>query len=116
MHHFPYPSYLRTHRRRWSLTQPELGTLLGVSKSTVSKCEKLLRTPNLETVIGAEFVFGEPARRIFPSLYATVEARITLEAIVFAEKLSTRDTPKVRVKRQLLEAIARRAASDASHV
>ena len=114
MHHFPYPSYLRTHRDRWALTQPELGALLGgISASTVSKYEKLLRTPSIEAVIGAEFVFGEPARQLFPSLYATIEARVTLQAVEFAETLGSRTDPRTLAKRELLESIARRAASDA---
>jgi transcriptional regulator with XRE-family HTH domain len=116
MHHFPYPSYLRTHRDRWALSQSELGALLVVSDSTISKYEKLSRTPSLEAVIGAEFIFGEPARRLFPSLYATIEAAITLRAIELAEKLGDRADKKSLVKRELLEAIARRAASDAPHV
>jgi len=117
MHHFPYPSYLRTHRERWALTQPELGALIGeTSAPTISKCELLKQTPSLDLIIGAEFIFGEPARRLFPSLFATVEAKVTLNAIEFAEKLAGRDNAKARVKRELLEAIARRAASDAPHI
>lgn len=117
MHHFPYPSYLRTHRDRWALSQPELGSLLGgLSASTISKYEKLLRTPSLEAVIGAEFIFGEPARQLFPALYSTIEASVTLQAIEFAERLGAKDSRKARVKRELLESIARRAASDAPNI
>jgi hypothetical protein len=113
MHHFPYPSYLRTHRDRWALSQPELAALLGsVSPSLVSKCELFARTPNVETIIGSEFIFGEPARRLFPALYASVELKVTLQAALMAEALAGNKSKKALLKRELLEAIARRAASD----
>ncbi|HEY4941398.1 MAG TPA: hypothetical protein VII56_08210 [Rhizomicrobium sp.] len=117
MHDFPYPSYLRTHRKRWALTQPELGALLGDrSASLISKYEKLELTPSVEVVIGSEFIFGESARRLFPALYASVEAGITLRAVDLAEVLSTADGKAAQVKRELLEAIALRAASDKSTI
>lgn len=117
MHHFPYPSYLRTHRARWELTQPELGTLLGgISASLISKYETLARTPGVKTLIGAEFVFGEPARRLFPGLYASVEAGVTLRAVDFAEALHPANSKATKVKRELLEAIAVRAASEATAI
>lgn len=117
MHHFPYPSYLRTHRKRWALTQPELGVLLGgVSASLISKYETLARTPSVEALIGAEFIFGEPARRLFPGLYASTEAAVTLCAVDFAEALGATEGKTAQVKRELLEAIAARTASEASHV
>ena len=117
MHHYPYPSYLRTHRKRWGLTQAEFGTLLGgLSASLISKYETLARTPSVEALIGCEFIFGEPARRLFPGLYASVEAAVTLRAADFAEAIGATDDTSARVKRELLEAIAARAASEASSI
>jgi transcriptional regulator with XRE-family HTH domain len=117
MHHFPYPSYLRTHRKRWELTQPELGALLGgLSASLISKYETLARTPNVEALIGTEFIFGEPARRLFPGLYASVETAVTLRAVDFAEAVGATEDKSAQVKRDLLEAIAVRAASETSSI
>lgn len=113
MHHFPYPSYLGTHRKRWSLTQPELGALLGdLSGSLISKYEKLARRPSVQALIGSEFVFGESARRLFPALYASIELEVATRAAIFAETLAGDSGRNALVKRELLEAIALRAASD----
>ncbi|MBS1983504.1 MAG: helix-turn-helix transcriptional regulator [Bdellovibrionales bacterium] len=112
MHHFPYPTYLRTHRKRWGLSQRELASLLGQSVSLISRFERLSREPTVHALIGAEFAFGEPARRLFPGLYSTVEAAVTLRAIDFAERLAEQSSPIALVQRELLEEIARRAASD----
>lgn len=117
MKYFPYPSYLKTHRKRWQLTQRELGELLGdISDSRISRYEKLVQDPSLEVVIGAEFIFEEPARHLFPGLYSRVEQTVVREAAVFAEKLAGADTKKTQLQRTLLDAIAYRAASDQSTI
>lgn len=113
MYNFPYPSYLRTHRKRWALSQPELGALLGdLSASLISKYEKVERNPSADSLIGAEFVFGEPARRLFPGLYESIELEVTNRAAILAELLAKSSGRDALVKRELLEAIALRAASD----
>lgn len=115
MHHFPYPSYLRTHRKRWGLSQPELAALLGVrSASAISRYEQLTRRPSIDVLIGSEFIFGESARRLFPAVYAAIELKITARAALFDDGLADLETRDAREKRQLLEAIAMRAASDQS--
>jgi len=117
MHDFPYPAYLATHREAWRLSQPELGYLLGgYSASAISKYERLVRTPNVQVLIGSEFIFGEPARRLFPGLYATVEVAVTKRAARMAEELAGEGGTKAEAKRELLLAIAERAASDAPTV
>ncbi len=116
MHDFPYPSYLRTHRSRWALTQRELGALLGISEEAISRYESLNRTPRPETIIGAEFVFGVHARRIFPSLYAAVELKIAERAALLAETLCGLTDADSLIKRQLLEEIASRVAGEQSNV
>lgn len=112
MFHFPYPSYLRTHRKRWALYQDELGKLLGLPKGVISKYERLERAPSVEALIGSEFVFGESGRRIFPHLYAAVEIGVTKRAAEQAERISTLKDKRMRLHREFLEEIARRAASD----
>ena len=116
MHAFPYPSYLRTYRKRWALKQPELGELLGVSAGSISKYEKIARTPSVETLIGTEFIFGVHARRIFPALYASVELKIAQRAAALAQALVGRDDKETLVTRQLLEEIALRVASEEPNI
>lgn len=116
MHDFPYPSYLRTHRERWTLTQAEFGALLDIAESAVSRYEKLQRTPSVRALIGAEFIFGVHARRIFPGMYASVEFEISKVAGEFAEALAHLDAEDTAVKRQLLEEIALRIAGEQLNV
>ena len=113
MRHFHYPIYLRTHRDRWGLTQRELAALLGnKSANVISKYERLARHPNVEALIGSEFIFGEKARRLFPELYSAVELGITRRAAHLAEGLVGDETRDALAKRELLDAIAMRAAND----
>lgn len=116
MHDFPYPSYLRTNRKRWALTQRELGALLGITEEAISRYESLNRAPRPETIIGAEFVFGVHARHLFPSLYAFVELKIAKRAALLAELLAGLTDEESIIKRQLLEAIAARVAGEQLNV
>lgn len=118
MDHFPYPTYLPTHRERWRLSQDELGELLGhkPGSGVISKYENLTREPSVAALVGSAFVFDVPARELFPALYATVESMVTLRAIDLAEKIGDSADKKSLAKRALLESIARRAAGDASAV
>ena len=116
MHEYPYPSYLKTHRTRWTLTQHDLSALLGVSDDAISRYESLNRTPALQTVIAAEFIFGVHARRIFPSLYTSVERNVAARAAVMAESIGDRTDEESLIKRQLIEAIALRMAGEQFNV
>ncbi|MDR3526092.1 MAG: helix-turn-helix transcriptional regulator [Rhizomicrobium sp.] len=116
MHDFAYPSYLRTYRKRWALTQRELGALLGISASHISKLEKLAERPSVVTLIGAEFVFGVHSRRLFPALYASVETMIARRAALLAETMRGLGGETLAIKRQLLDEIASRIAGEKPHV
>ncbi len=112
MKSFPYPSYLRTHRDGWALTQPELGLLLGVSGSQISRYEKLVDQPTLPSVIAAEFIFEEPARHLFPGIYMAVEQSVIARTADLRERIGLPKTRKAERKLLLLDALAARAASD----
>ncbi len=113
MQHFPYPSYLRTHRKQWALSRKQLGLLLGVrAPSVVSRYELLVRTPPLHVVIGSEFIFGKPAREIFPALYAGVELNVVGRAALLAEQIAGREDKDAKTIGELLDAIVARSVSD----
>src|SRR3954469_21756480 len=97
------PSYLRTYRKRNGLTQDETAFLLGYQSGTkVSRFERLARKPNLETALACEVVFGVPANKLFPSVYADIEQRVNERARLLASRLqeNTEDSPSKR-KRKL---------------
>jgi hypothetical protein len=55
--------------------------LLGYQSGTkISRFERLARQPNLETVIACQVVFGVPAHRLFPGVFAEVEKTVTERA------------------------------------
>jgi hypothetical protein len=117
MKDYPYPSYLRTNRKRWALTREQLGFLLGIAApSAVSRYEHLVRTPPAHVIIASEFIFGEHARQIFPGLYGSIERNVMGRAAIVAEQIGQRDDKTAKTIGELLDNIAARAASDASHV
>ena len=117
MRQFKYPNYLRAYRERWALTQRQLGTLLGgISASRISRYEDHTDIPPLKALIGCEFVFGEPARHLFPGIYATVERTVAERAQALAETLAGQEDARSLAQRELLEEIALRIAGDQSHI
>ena len=70
------PSYLLTLRKRSGLSQSELAMLLGISASALCRSESLSRRPTIELAIGAEIIFGQSAKDIFPALYGDVERAV----------------------------------------
>lgn len=103
------PSYLRTHRRSWALTQRELGELLGgVDASAISKFESATRVPNLEIMLGLEIVFDEPARALVPALSRHISQGVRLKAVALKERLAKRNDARSIRKRRLLEVLITR--------
>ena len=103
-------SYLRTYRKRGSLTQDEVAFLLGCESGTkISRFEHLARQPNLETAFACQVVFGIAAHKLFPSMFAEVEKTVTGRARELSARLQGRkrgpgDTG-VRHKLAILKAI-----------
>ena len=77
-------NYLRAYRKRGGLTQDEVAFLLGCkSGAKVSRYEKLMRQPNLQSVVACQAIFGVQAHELFPDIYKKVEQ----ETIKRAEEL-----------------------------
>ena len=100
-------NYLRTYRKRSSLSQDEVAFLLGCQTGTkVSRYERSARKPNLETILAYVVVFGTRGRELFAGTFQKVEKRIVNRAQLLTRKLS-RATPTAAAARklQILEAI-----------
>ena len=74
-------NYLRRHRRRSSLSQRELGHVLGYgNEGCISRHESFRILPSLEIAIGYEVVFRVPVSELFAGLRdevtEDVEARL----------------------------------------
>jgi transcriptional regulator with XRE-family HTH domain len=102
-------AFVRSHRRKWGLTQVDLARLLGLSsRSAVSRIERADRDPTTATVIACGLVFGLATLALFPSLHAEIEDAVRAAVAVLREKLADR-TDKVSIrKRALLAQVLKR--------
>jgi transcriptional regulator with XRE-family HTH domain len=74
-------NYLRTHRKRSSLSQEEVAFLLGCrSGAKVSRYESFARQPTIQTIFAYELIFGAHARELFAGLFQDIE-RETLRRV-----------------------------------
>ena len=104
------PSYLRTQRRKWGLTQRELALLIGSrSRAHVSRLERDQRAPSVHSLIAALVIFGESAPALFPHLYGAIEEEVLRSAAKLLEELSNDSTRRGARKRELLESVLHRA-------
>ena len=103
------PNYLHTLRKQWGLSQPELAALFNVTASAMSRFENQSRQPTVELVIGAEVIFGQTAKDVFPALYQETQRNIVDRAHVLHDSLEPRTDPATREKRRLLTEFIERA-------
>lgn len=102
--------FLRSHRKRWGLTQDELGALLGISRSAITKTEAGTRLPSARLILATEVVFGVSASEIFPSLHTEVITEVGLVALAMDRQLSG-PGPVRPASRYLVEQLLKRAKS-----
>lgn len=106
----PVHGYLRTHRRKWALTQKELAFLLGRKSSTqVSRLEKGKRIPSMDIVLACEVLFGLTPRSFFPKLYADIEEIVLVRAAMLYKRLDKETSRVAMRKKEFLSAALKRA-------
>lgn len=82
---------IRAHRRRWGLSQSELGWLIGITnRTTVSKIEMSKRRPKPEVIIACAVLFDLPLDSIFPGFQGEIECAICERATALRGKLAGR--------------------------
>ena len=86
-----FHNYVRTYRKRDSLTQDELAFLLGASSGAkLSRIERLSRPPSLKLALACQVIFGVPAHELFEGLFTEVEQKVTERARTLAQKITKR--------------------------
>ena len=107
----PLPTYLRTYRRKWALSQRELAQLLGgTNRSKISRYERLVRTPNREALIGLEFIFSGQSGQLFPTIELSIVRAVMGNAVELRDVLIAKsDAASVRKCRLLGDLISRSA-------
>lgn len=102
-------SYVRSHRRRWQLSQRELALLLGfTSQAVVSQHESLARLPQTKVLLKYEILFGEPVGELFPKLRKEAEDEIVIQVKALMQKLENRTDISTARKLELLTNLMRR--------
>jgi|SRR3989344_819470 len=105
-------SYIRTHRRKWALTQKDLAFLLGRKSSThVSRLEQSKRTPHVEIILACEILFGISSGQLLPKLYEEVEEQVMARAKELYEKLEGERSHPATRKKEFLSTVLKRAVT-----
>ena len=82
-------NYLRTYRKRASLSQDEVASMLGVSGGPkVSRFEGGSREPSLETALRYSALFGAPIEELFAGLCAKVADETARRGRVLERRVS----------------------------
>ncbi len=106
----PVHSYLRTHRRKWALTQKDLAFLFGRKSPThVSRLEKSKRVPTIDIVLACEILFGVKSHLIFPKLYEEIEDNVLARAAKLYEELEHKTSRTALKKKEFLNISLKRA-------
>jgi transcriptional regulator with XRE-family HTH domain len=98
--------YLKPYRRRWGLTQKELAVLLGFqSGAVVSRMERVLRHPTLETAYAVEIILGTPPAELFPTLHARVREQVLDRVRTYYDELQGNPSKSNQLKLDFFEGI-----------
>lgn len=101
-------NYLRTYRKRAGLSQDEMAYLLGCrSGAKVSRYERFVRQPTLQTALAYEAIFGVPVRELFAGIYQKVERPVSQRTQLLMRKLTAAKPDRITMRKlQILRAIA----------
>ncbi len=103
------PNYLRTNRKKISLSQEEVAFLLGMKGldkgNKVSRDENDARIPTLETALAYEAIYGKPIRELFAGRYEQIARDVSSRAKILSYRQNVMSAP---TKQQALSEIALR--------
>jgi len=100
------PNYIRTFRKRASLTQKEVAFLLGSkSGAAISRHERFKQTPDLQTLLAYEMLFRTPVRSLFSGTQEKVERKLLRRIRLLIRKLAEiQHGRRIQRKIEVLEA------------
>jgi transcriptional regulator with XRE-family HTH domain len=104
------PHYLRSCRRRASLSQRDVAVLLGVRAiSKISRYERNVMLPPIKTALAYQIIFGRPVAKLFCGAYHLIRIEVRRRASKLAENLSEISHSALDARRkESLQAILRR--------
>ena len=105
--HGSLDNYIAMHRQRVGLSQDELALLIAVEhRASISKFERGLRFPNLETLLALEIVLGQPSNELFAGVIERVRESVTSRARTLLETLDDTRSNEMVLKLDLLSKLA----------
>ena len=110
------PNYLQTQRKRLSLSQEEVGFLLGLAGmnkgNKVCRDENFAREPSLQDALAYEAIYGQPVRELFAGLYQQAQQNVAARAKILNFRKARK--PDVR-KHQAIIHLAEPASVNSSN-
>jgi transcriptional regulator with XRE-family HTH domain len=102
------PNYLQSQRKRLSLSQEEVGFLLGIrgmnKGEKICRDENFAREPSLQDALTYEAIYGRPVRELFAGLSHQAERDVKARAKILSfRKLRKLDARKQQAIIQLAQ-------------
>ena len=88
------PNRLWLARKRRGLGQKQIAFLIEKSIDEVSRYERGIHLPELQTLLALEIVYGTPLRLLFPELYEQVYSKVI-------DRIESRGTLRAKYQRLL---------------
>ena len=100
-------NYLRTHRKRLSLSQEEVAFLLGVqSGAKVCRHEMFACEPNLATALAYQVILQKPANELFAGLYKQIEREVAARAKVLTHRVNRGNAKRRKKQPEIISTLA----------
>jgi transcriptional regulator with XRE-family HTH domain len=96
----PLPNYLQSQRKRLSLSQEEVGFLLGIGGmykgAKVCRDENFAREPSLREALAYEVMYGRPVSELFAGLFQQARQDVTARAKFMQHRKVRKPNPRGR--------------------
>ena len=110
------PNYLQSQRKHLSLSQEEVGFLLGIGGMNkgekVCRDENFVREPSLQDAFAYEAIYGRPVRELFAGLYQQAKQEVATRAKILNFRKARKPNPQ---KAQALIHLAQKASVNPSN-
>lgn len=99
----PPLNHIRSHRKRWRLSQRELALLAGFrNPEPISRAERSVGRQTVKFALACEVIFGAPVSKLFPRLFAEVTEDVLNECEVLHDRIRSKSGSADREKRKML--------------
>jgi len=95
-------NYIKSHRKRAGLSQPDVAFLLGSNDETqVSRYENDHRVPSLEVALAFQEIFKTPLPELFAGLHESIATDVAARIREFSSRIQKEDAGDKMTLRKL---------------